>query len=230
MFEKTYLARKSFDTVFLGNKKRNKMKQEVIQENSQPAAVLTVGTKNRSTRIQILKRRKEMINNDRLGFQPKEWIPQVATKYGANEEAVKRDWSNRKKWMNTYLSVKDTKSRISGLMLEYDIAIEEVCLLYEQEKNSKAKIQLLYLKLKIIEKKNELMKQLGYFEAFRKEYRIEALKHSRKLEEEWFPWMKGNIEAANENLKYFKKKTKLPATGILKMEDLILEILAYREV
>jgi hypothetical protein len=215
--------------VFLSIKKRNKMKQESIQENSQPAAFLTVGSKNRSTRTQILKRRKEMINNDRLGLQPKEWIPQVAAKYGATEEAVKRDWSNRKKWMKTYLSVKDTKSRISALMLEYDITYEEVCLLCEQEKNSKAKMQFLYLKLKIIEKKNELMKQLGYYELLRKEFRIEALKHSRKLEEEWFPWMKGNIEAANKNLKDFKKKTDFIATDILPMESLFLEILAYRD-
>jgi hypothetical protein len=204
------------------------LKQGLIEKEECASAVLAVGSKTRPTRAKILARRREMINYDRLGIKAKDWISQVARKYGASEEAVKRDWSNRKEWMETYLNAKDTQSLVSGLMLEYDIAYEEACRLCEQEKNPKLKMQFIYLKLKIIEKKTDILKQIGGFKLLNREFRIEALKHARKLEEEWFPWMKGNIEAANKNLKDFKKKADLIATDILKWEGLFLEILAYR--
>ena len=203
---------------------------EFKQKEEYAATVLSVGSKTRPTNAKILNRRREMIRYDRLGIKAKDWIPEVADKFGASKETVKRDWSNRKNWMRTYLNTKDTRSSVLELIIEYDIAYEEARSLYEQEENSQKKMQLLYLRLKTIDKKKDLMKQLGYFEPIKKEFRIEALKHSRKLEEEWFPWMKGNIEAANENLKDYKKKTKLMPPDILKFEDLFLQILAYRDV
>jgi hypothetical protein len=126
---------------------------------------------NRSSALEISNRRREMLRMQRLGVDPKEFIPTVAAKYGVKVDAVKKDWSKREKWMKIYLRIKDAQSLVSELLLELDIAQEEALLLLNQERNPKAKTQLLYVFLKIVDKKIALMRDLGAFEFLKCDYR-----------------------------------------------------------
>jgi hypothetical protein len=169
----------------------------------------------RPSGLEVLNRRREMLRLQRLGVEPREFIPSVASKYGVKVDAVRRDWSKRIKWMTTYLRVEDAQSLVSEVLLDYDVAHEEALLLLCEEKNPKAKAQLLYLLLKILDKKTEVMRQLGAFEVLRCDYGCKAREHARRLLEEVFPWMKGNRDLLNGVMALAK------ASGQYKIDELV---------
>ena len=172
----------------------------------------------RSSGLEVLNRRREMLRLQRLGVESREFTPSVASKYGVRVDAVRRDWSNRTKWMKAYLRVEDAQSLVSELLLDYDIAHEEALLLFGEEKNPKAKAQLLYPILKILEKKTEILSQLGAFEMLKRDYESKAREHARKLLEEEFPWMKGNRDLLNAAMALAKASGQFKADQIVEFE------------
>lgn len=170
---------------------------------------------NRSTGFEVLNRRREMLHLHRLGVEPRKFIPSIAAQYGVKVSAVRKDWSNRTKWMKVYLRMEHAQSLVSELLLNYDVAHEEALLLVKEEKNPKAKLQLLYLSLRILDKKTEIMRQLGAFEMLRCDYKSKAREHARKLLEEEFPWMKGNKDLINTKMALAK------ASGKYKIDELV---------
>jgi hypothetical protein len=173
-----------------------------------------------SSALAISNRRREMLRLQRLGVEPKEFIQSVAAKYGVKDAAVRRDWSNRSKWMKVYLRMEDAHSLVSELLLDYDVAQEEAHMLINQEENLKAKAQLLYLYLKIVDKKTEIMKQLGAFDVLKFDYESKANEHARRLLEEKFPWMKGNRDQINADMAIIKSKGKYSTLLIIALEKL----------
>jgi hypothetical protein len=130
--------------------------------NNEEKPTLSVGGRNRSTAAQIVRRRKEMINWDRLGLKPKEWIPRVAAKFNASEEAVKRDWSNRKKWMDMYFQTTEIQTLGLDSLFDYEIAVQEATELFNETKDLKMKPTTLGLKLKAIKMKHERARARKY--------------------------------------------------------------------
>jgi hypothetical protein len=173
-----------------------------------------------SSALAISNRRREMLRLQRLGVEPKEFIQSVAAKYGVKDAAVRRDWSNRSKWMKVYLRMEDAHSLVSELLLDYDVAQEEAHMLINQEENLKAKAQLLYLYLKIVDKKTEIMKQLGAFDVLKFDYESKDNEHARRLLEEKFPWMKGNRDQINADMAIIKSKGKYSTLLIIALEKL----------
>jgi hypothetical protein len=98
-----------------------------------------------------------------------------------NVDAVRRDWSNRQKWMQTYLNEEDSKTLVLEILLEYDVLMQEASHLYEKEENPKAKVQLVYALLKILDRKTEILKQLGAFEKIKYDYESKAREHPQRL-------------------------------------------------
>jgi hypothetical protein len=175
-----------------------------------------VGTgMTRPTGFEVLNRRREMLRLHRLGVEPREFIPSIAAQYSAKVDAVRKDWSNRTKWMKVYLRMEEAQSLVSELLLNYDIAHEEALLLVNEEKNPRAKAQLLYLLFRILDKKTEIMRELGAFEILRCDYKNQAREHARQLLEEEFPWMKGNKDLINTKMALAK------ASGKCKIEELV---------
>ena len=176
-----------------------------------------------STALEISNRRREMLRLERLGVEPKEFIPSVASKFGVKVDAVRRDWSNREKWMKVYFRVEDARSLVLEHLLEHDVAQEETLLLISQEKNPKAKVQLIYLYLKILDRKTEIMKQVGAFEMLKCDYESKAREYARKLLEDVFPWMKGNWDRLNTALAVAKSKGQYKTVEMLALEKLCAE-------
>ena len=172
----------------------------------------------RSSALEISNRRREMLRKQRLGVEPREFIPTIAAKYGVKVDAVKKDWSKRENWMKILLKMEDAQSLVSELLLEFDIIREETQLLVEQEENSKIKTQQLYLSLKVAKERKELLRELGVFEILKCYYKSKAREHSRKLLEEEFPWMKGNRDLLNSVMALAKASGKYPIEKLLEIE------------
>lgn len=115
-----------------------------------------------------------MIYYDRLGLEPKEWISIVASKYNVSQDAIRRDWSARKKWMQIFFKVKDAKDMALDMLLDYEIALRDAMKLYEEAKDVKIKTQTLWLRLKVIERKNSFLEKLGAFRCTQIDYNSSA--------------------------------------------------------
>jgi hypothetical protein len=132
--------------------------------------VLNVKSKKRPTGTQILSRRKEMIKFNRLGLKPKEWIPKVAAKFDASEETVKRDWSNRRKWMNMYFQTTEVQTLGLDTLYDYEIASQEAAKLYYETENPKLKPTTLGLWMKAIKMKHDFFDKFGVLTRLRNQY------------------------------------------------------------
>jgi hypothetical protein len=118
----------------------------------------------RATQEELLNRRKDMLYQDRLGLKPVDWVPKIAQKYGCTVEAVKKDWSERKKWMQTFLKINDVENLALDILLDYEIGLIDACKLYDEAEDPKIKIQTLWLRFKAIQMKMDYLKGLGALE------------------------------------------------------------------
>ena len=151
-------------------KELKSLENSLLEVKEQELPTLSVKTKNRSTGSEILKRRRRMISCDRLGLKPAEWVPQVAEEFGASKEAVKRDWNNRKKWMNMYFQTTEIQTLGLDALFEYELAVEEAKELYQQTKNPKMKPTTLGLMLKAIKMKYDFLKEFGILHRLENQY------------------------------------------------------------
>jgi len=148
----------------------------------------------RATQEQILNRRKDMLYYDRLGLRPVDWIPNVAEKYGCSLEAVKKDWAERKRWMQTYLKIDDVENMALDILLDYEISLNDTRKLYDEAKDVKTKIQTLWLRFKAIQMKMDYLKELGALGKIKSEFTITNSLYSRNRDEEVYPLKKKKRE------------------------------------
>ena len=179
VLEKSCSIAKRCQRVFSTRKEKKNLNIETTQKDSQPAAILDVGSKNRPTQTQILKRRKEMINYDRLGYKAAEWIPWVAAKYGASEDAVKRDWSNRGKWMEMYFQSNEVQTLGVEILYDYEIALRDACELYDKTEDLKMKPTVFGLKLKALKMKTDFLNDFRVLDRVKEQYYIELQRRKR---------------------------------------------------
>jgi hypothetical protein len=120
-----------------------------------------------------------MISYDRLGMKSKEWIPKVAEEFDASKEAVKRDWSNRRKWMNMYFQTTEIQTLGLDALFEYELAVEEAKQLYKQTKNPNMNPTTLGLMLKAIKMKYDFLKEFGVLNRLENQF-YEEVKRRRE--------------------------------------------------
>ena len=141
----------------------------------------------RATQDEILNRRKAMLGYDRLGLKAVEWIPTIAEEYECSAEAVKTDWSERKRWMQTYLRVDDVENMALDILSDYEIALTDATGLYNEAKDVKTKIQTLWLRFKAIQMKMDYLKELGALDKIKSEYTIRNSIYYLKRDDEEHP-------------------------------------------
>jgi hypothetical protein len=126
----------------------------------------------RATQEELLKRRKDMLVQDRLGLNPVDWAPTVAEKYGCSVDAVRKDWSERKKWMQNFIKMDAVEDLAIGILLDYEIALNDACKLYEEAKDPKTKIQTFWLRFKAMQMRDDYLRELGALKKIKKEFII----------------------------------------------------------
>ena len=80
---------------------------------------------SKSTQEELLDRRIEMLDHYRSGSKPTDWIPQIAAKYDTTAGAVRRDWSNRNKWMSSLLKIENAKTLALDILYDYEKAMQD---------------------------------------------------------------------------------------------------------
>ena len=141
----------------------------------------------RATQEQILNRRKDMLYYDRLGFRPVDWVPKIEEKYGCSKEAIKKDWAERKKWMQTYLQIDDVENMALDILLDQEISLNDARKLYEEAKEVKTKIQTLWLRFKAIQMKMDFLRELGALEKIKSEFELKNNLYRNKRHNEVYP-------------------------------------------
>lgn len=135
-----------------------------------------------------------MLYYDRLGLKAVEWIPIVAEKYGCSTEALKKDWAERKRWMQTYLKIDDVENMALDILLDYETSLNDARKLYDEAKDVKTKIQTLWLRFKAIQMKMDFIKELGALGKIKSEFTIKNQLYSRDRNEEFYPQEKKRRE------------------------------------
>ena len=174
----------------------------------------------KSSALEMLKRRDEMLRLFSLGFEIKEITAKVASKYDVNQEAVRRDWSNRKDWMKNYLNIEDTRDLVLRMLFRLDINYEEACQLSDQETSFKSKSHMLSLKVQIEKEKRELLKYLGAFAVIKADFKNSVLEHIEKLFEEKYPWTKGNKDLFNSAMALSKARGDLTIKELMEFQQM----------
>ncbi len=128
-----------------------------------------------------------MLYQDRLGLKPRDWIPIIAKKYGCSEDAVKKDWSERKRWMQTFISANEVENLALDILFDYELASIDACKLYEEAKDTKTKIQTFWLRVKTIQMKHGYLRELGALKKMTTKFTIEDNTYKQKLNAENYP-------------------------------------------
>jgi hypothetical protein len=128
-----------------------------------------------------------MLYYDRLYLKDVDWIPIVAEKYDCSHEAIKKDWAERKKWMQTYLKINDVENMALDILLDYESSLWDAKKLYVEAKDVKTKIQTLWLRFKAIEMKKNYLKEIGAFNKIKSEYNILDELYEKDRHKEIYP-------------------------------------------
>ena len=81
----------------------------------------------RGTQEEMVGRRTEMLNLNRSGMKPNQWIPLVASNHEVSEDAVKKDWDKRSSWMTNMIDLRNCGDLIRGCIIDienYSIQLE----------------------------------------------------------------------------------------------------------
>jgi len=146
----------------------------------------------RATQDDLIDRRLHMLYLTRLGIKPKDWIEEIAFKYHSTPEAVRRDWGNRKRWIKQILKIGDAEGLVLDILFDYEKAIIDAYKLYAGTDELNSKIQALWLRLKAIKMRETYLKNIGALEQITADFQNEAEEHKRELEEERYPYLKGD--------------------------------------
>ena len=130
----------------------------------------------RGTQEEMVERRKEMLDLNRSGMKPSEWIPIVASNYEVSEDAVKKDWGNRRNWIQQFMKINDSQQLALDMLQDYEVSILDAYHLYEQADDVKTKIQASWLRLKIMKEKKEFLKEINALDFISVDYRFQGQK------------------------------------------------------
>ena len=133
-----------------------------------------------------------MLFYDRLGLKAVNWIPKITEKYGCSFEAVKKDWGERKRWMQSYFKIDDVENMAMELLLDLETALSDACKLCEETNDVKFKIQTFWLRFKGIQMKMDYLRELGALDKIKSEFTIRNNLYSRKRNDEVYPEDKKN--------------------------------------
>ena len=128
-----------------------------------------------------------MLHYDRLGLKPAEWVTKIAEEYGCSAEAVERDWSERKTWLQTFLRIDDVEEVALDILSDHEAALADATELYDEAKDVKMKTQALWLRFKAIQMKVDFLKELGALGKIKSEFNIRNGLYSRDRTEEVYP-------------------------------------------
>ena len=134
----------------------------------------------RGTQEEMVERRTEMLNLNRSGMKPSEWIPLVASNYEISQDAVKKDWGNRRNWIQHFMKIDDSKQLALEMLQDYEVSILDVYHLYEGAEDVKTKIQTMWLRLKIIKEKQEFLKEINALDFIRVDFQFQGFKHDKE--------------------------------------------------
>ena len=163
-------------------------------------------------KAELLKRRSEMLEFYRQGVKISNWAPILAQKYQINEEAIKRDWSRRNKWVHIFVKIDDPFLMAKKIVAENELLMSDAYRLFENSDDPRSTVQLMWLRLKIWKEYVSLMRELGLFQPLKVDYENKALLHKKKLDEERIPYLKADrdreirksaLSREHDNLPYF---------------------------
>lgn len=136
----------------------------------------------RGTQEEMIERRKEMLNLSRSGAKPSEWIPLVASNHEISEDAVKKDWGNRRNWIQQFMKINDSQQLALELLQDYEVSILDAYHLYAEAEDVKTKIQAMWLRLKIIKEKQEFLKEIDALNYIKVDFRNQGYKHDKEMD------------------------------------------------
>jgi hypothetical protein len=172
----------------------------------------------KSSRLEMLNRRRDMLRFDRLGLKAKEFCAKVACKYGVNEAAVLRDWGKREEWMKTFVAEQNNRSLAYEMALEYESDCEKIAELIEKEKDTTKLIQLYHLKEKLRDRRKDFLFKIGAFDSLRFDFDRQVQDKKRKLFEAEYPWIVGNKRLINAVMALLKASGRLSVTELMALE------------
>ena len=138
----------------------------------------------RGTQKEMNARREEMLGISKSGMKPSEWIPLVAKDHEISEDAVKRDWGNRRNWIGQFMKIDDSQHLAVELLQDYEVAILDAYYLYEEAEDVKTKIQAMWLRLKIIKEKKEFLKEIRALDFMKADFQFQGYKHDREYDQQ----------------------------------------------
>ena len=136
----------------------------------------------RGTQKEMIARREEMLAFSKSGTKPSVWIPLVAEKYGISEDAVKRDWGNRRNWIGQFMNLKDSQHLTEEMLRDYEVMMLDAYHLYEEAEDIKTKIQTMWLRKTIIKEKREFLKEIHALDFIKADFRFQGYKHDREYD------------------------------------------------
>ena len=134
----------------------------------------------KSNRLMMLKRRKDMLLANRNGEKSKDFVKRIAKKYDVSEDSLLRDWNRRKKWQKEVLLIEDIESFVTEWLLDEEMIYLEAWNLYHEEKNSYKKYQKLIFISKLRSMKAKNLKDMGIFDLIKAFYENKAKEEQLK--------------------------------------------------
>ena len=136
----------------------------------------------RGSQEEMIARRTEMLNFNRSGMKPCEWIPLVASNHKISEEAVKKDWGNRRSWIRQFMKINDSQQLALEMLQDYEVSILDAYHLYAEAEDVKTKIQTMWLRLKIMKEKQDFLKEIHALEFIKVDFRNQGYKHDKEMD------------------------------------------------
>ena len=140
---------------------------------------------------EIYERRLEMLLLHREGLTVIDLAQELAPKYNISEEAVKRDWSRRRNWMQDFVRIDEPIELVNKMIVDNEVLFQDSQNLYQQAESTSLKVQILWLQLKIQRERKSMLKEMGAFEPIQKDYNFKARDRFDELIVEREPYRKG---------------------------------------
>jgi hypothetical protein len=106
----------------------------------------------------------------------------VASNHEISEDAVKKDWGNRRNWIQQFMKINDSHQLALELLQDYEVSLLDAYHLYEEAEDVKTKIQAMWLRLKIIKERQEFLKEIKALEYIKVDFGFQGLKHNKETE------------------------------------------------
>ena len=139
----------------------------------------------KATHSQMIERRKRMIQYNKTGMRPKEWVPRVATEFGVSEGAIRKDWKKKRSWKRDMVNLKEGEKLIRECIAEIQDSSKQLIEFIETTKNDNCKLGAIRLY------NESRFKLMNFYNSYTKDRLRERIE---KLEKE-----KMNIRSSENN-------------------------------